>query len=84
MADEDAHGHVDESMDTVVDVAAEAEHHGLGKLAGANPVDSADLAVGEHVRNHREQRLDILGVLDQLGGTVLNEVVQSRQHVLEV
>ncbi|GKT66592.1 hypothetical protein ColTof3_13931 [Colletotrichum tofieldiae] len=84
LCSENVHGELDESQHVVVDVATEVQHHGLGQLAGANAVNATDLVIVEHVGDHGEESLDVLGLLHQLASTVLNKVVQSRQHVLQV
>ena len=44
-----AHSHVDEPYGALVNRTTEAQHHSFGKLAGAYPVDAANLSVDEHV-----------------------------------
>lgn len=81
---EDGHSHDNEALDTVVDVATEAQHHSLGKLAGTLSLDAALDIVAEHVGNHRVQSLYVLGLLDKMRGSKLDKVVEGRQHILEI
>jgi hypothetical protein len=78
------HRHVDESMDALVNVTPEAQHHCLSELAGADSVDTANFTVDKHIRDHLEQGSHVLGVLHELRGAILDEVVKCGQHVLEV
>ncbi len=78
------HSHGDEALDILVNVSTQTKHKSLSQLAGAYSLDSTLTNVREHVRNHLIESLDVFRLLDQLGGTILNKVVESRQHILKV
>ena len=81
---ENSHGHDHETFDALVNVAAEVEHHGLGKLARANALGTSLARVAKHVGNHLIQSLNVLRLLSQMSCTKLDKVVKCWQHVLEV
>lgn len=81
---EDAHGNVDETLNTAINLALQAKHHGLGQFASTYPLDTSLNTVGEHISDHGVKGLSVLGLLSELGSTKLDKVIQSRQHILEV
>ena len=80
---EDVHRHGDEALNTLVNVTLQAQHHSLGKFASAYPLKSLNIIV-KHTANHRIQGVDVVGGLDQLRGTILNNVVESGEHILQI
>jgi hypothetical protein len=84
LAGEHIHSHGYKAVNALVDVTRQAQHHGLSKLAGAYPINAANLGVGEHVGDHSVQRLHILRLLKELRHAKVNEVVKRWKHVLKI
>lgn len=84
LAGQNVHGHVDEALDTAVDLATQAEHHGLSQLASTYPLDASLDAIREHISDHRVESLGVLGLLGQLRSTKLDKVIKCRKHILQV
>ena len=75
------HSKPKELWDIVVDVTAHVEHDDLGKLASADAVNTSDLVVLEDGANHVDHSVKVSPVLDKGLSSVVDEVLQSRQHV---
>lgn len=70
-----------ELRDVVVDMTAHVKHDDLSKLATTDAVNASDLVVLEDGANHVDHSVKVSSVLDEGLGSVVDKVLQSRQHV---
>jgi len=78
---EDVHGESNELWDVVINMATHVEHDDLSQLAAADAINAANLVVLEDRSDHVDDGIEVLPVLDQSWGTVVDEVLERGKHV---
>ncbi len=68
----------------LIDMTSKTQHHAFSQFAGANPVHPPNLLILKHIPNHGENGFKILRSSGEMFTAELDEIIQCRQHVLEV
>ncbi|KAI7277211.1 ARM repeat-containing protein [Hortaea werneckii] len=78
------HGKSNELWHVVVDATPQIQHHDLCKFASANSIHTTNLLVSEDGADHIHRSFEVRSGLHQMRRTVVDEVLQGGQHVLQI